>query len=233
MGRTLLLAILLLALPAFGQEQSPAPDSNPPQTEKPQTENQQPSGVKKVLRRAAPNCINIAGREDCWSQSEREKEAQQKSQAQQPPAPQGAPPPRSDNANESSSKNTKIDLSPPGTVSVAPGDVQELHRWDPHRAEKDVEVGDFYFKRQNYVAAESRYAEALHFKPNDAVATFRLAEAQEKLGKIAQARQNYQAYLKILPKGEFAPLAQKALVRLDLKMQSEKTPISPPSQNRP
>ncbi len=224
----LLLLLLLLAWPALGQEQSPPPDSNPPQTQNPQT-----SGVKKVLHRAAPNCIQIAGREDCWSQSARDKEAQEQSQNQQPPAPQGAPPPRSQNPDESSSKATKIDLSPPGTVSSAPSDVQELHPWDPHRAEKDVEVGDFYFKRQNYGAAESRYAEALQWKPNDAIATFRLAEAQEKLGKIAEARKNYQAYLKILPKGDFAAEAQKALTRLDLKMQSEKTaPISPPSRTR-
>jgi hypothetical protein len=32
------------------------------------------------------------------------------------------------------------------------GGVQES-RWNPHMAEKDVEVGDFYFKRKNYRAA--------------------------------------------------------------------------------
>lgn len=225
MLRTLLLLALLLAVPVFGQQQSPPTDSTPPQAENPQT-----TGVKKVLRRAAPNCINVAGHEDCWSEPAREKEAEEQSQNQQPPAPKGAPPPRSQSSGESSSKDTKID---PGTITSAPNDVQELHPYDPHRAEKDVEVGDFYFKRQNYFAAESRYAEALLWKPNDAIATFRLAEAQEKLGKIAEARKNYDSYLKLLPKGEFAPLAQKALVRLDLKMQSEKTgPISPPSRTR-
>ncbi|MGH7870542.1 MAG: hypothetical protein ACREP9_23565, partial [Candidatus Dormibacteraceae bacterium] len=57
---------------------------------------------------------------------------------------------------ESSSKDTRVDLSPPSNdekshpmsaaaVSDAqeePSDVQELHPWDPHKAAKDVEVGD-------------------------------------------------------------------------------------------
>src|SRR5437879_2260898 len=78
----------------------------------------------------------------------------------------------------SSSKDTKIDLSPPPNdaakhpdSSSAGGDdeedvsgVMEVKKWDPHRAEKDVEVGDFYFKRKNYSAALSRYREALEYK---------------------------------------------------------------------
>src|SRR5437879_7882499 len=77
-----------------------------------------------------------------------------------------------------SSKDTKNDLSPPPNdaakhpdSSSAGGDdeedvsgVMEVKKWDPHRAEKDVEVGDFYFKRKNYSAALSRYREALEYK---------------------------------------------------------------------
>jgi len=226
MFRTLLLA-LLLCLPGLGQQApAPPPDSNPPQAE---TQQQQTKGVRKVLRRATPNCVNIAGHEDCWSRSEQEKQSD--AQNQQPQVPRSQPTPRSD-AGESSSRDTKVDLAPPGEVSAAPADVQELRPYDPHKAEKDIEIGDFYFKRKNYAAAESRYAGALLWKPNDAVATFRLAEAQEKLGKIADARKNYQGYLKILPQGEFADKAQKALARLDLQTQSRETPISPPSRTR-
>ena len=129
---------------------------------------------------------------------------------------------------ESSSKDTRIDLSPPkddqknhpqsgaamvdaeGTVS----DVQEMHPWDPHKAAKDIEVGDFYFKRKNYRAALERYKEALIYKPNDALANFRLAECSEKTGNPSEAITYYQEYLKILPHGPLAPDAQKALERL-------------------
>ena len=128
----------------------------------------------------------------------------------------------------SSSKDTRIDLSPPAddakkhpqsgaavTDADDDSDVSEMHPWDPHKAAKDVEVGDFYYKRKNYRAAIDRYKEALVYKPNDAEATFRLAESQDKTGDSAEAITNYQAYLKILPHGPFAEDAHKALDRLN------------------
>jgi tetratricopeptide (TPR) repeat protein len=130
-------------------------------------------------------------------------------------------------AEESSSKDTRIDLSPPtGDTKKHPdsgaaimdsegaSDVQEFRAWDPHKAAKDVEVGDFYFKRKNYRAALERYREALFYKPNDAVANFRLAQCEEKTGAPDEASAHYEAYLKILPHGPFAPDAQKAVERL-------------------
>ncbi len=86
------------------------------------------------------------------------------------------------------------------------GDVGEFHPWDPHKAAKDIEVGDYYFKeRKNYRAAADRYREAHYFtRDNDAVATFRLAVCLEKLDQPDEARKEYEAYLKILPHGGFA-----------------------------
>jgi len=94
------------------------------------------------------------------------------------------------------------------------GDVIEFHPWNPHKAAKDVEVGDFYFKRKNYRAAEDRYREALLFKNNDALATYRLAVCLEKLDRPDDARQEYESYLKILPHGPQAEEAQKSISRL-------------------
>jgi tetratricopeptide (TPR) repeat protein len=129
---------------------------------------------------------------------------------------------------ESSSKDTRIDLTPPANdeknhptsnaavsdAKDAASDVQELHPWDPHKAAKNIEVGDFYFKRKNYRAALERYKEALVYKPNDAVAHLRLAESLEKTGNPGEAIAHYQEYLKILPHGPLAADAQKALERL-------------------
>jgi len=131
-------------------------------------------------------------------------------------------------AEQSSSKDTRIDLSPPsddqknhpqsGAAVVdaedAASDVQEMRPWDPHKAAKDVEVGDFYFKRKNYHAALERYKEALVYKPNDALANFRLAECLEKTGNPSEALTHYEEYLKILPHGPLSADAQKALERL-------------------
>ena len=77
-----------------------------------------------------------------------------------------------------------------------------------------MEVGDFYFKRKNYHAAEDRYREALRYKDNDAIATFRLAVCLEKLGRPDDARAEYESYLRILPHGPQADEAQKSIDRL-------------------
>ncbi len=93
-------------------------------------------------------------------------------------------------------------------------DIYEMHPYNPHKAEKDVEVGDFYYSQKNYKGAESRYAEALEYKPNDAEATYKLALAKEKLGEKEDALASYQSYLKILPDGPRAKDAEKAIERL-------------------
>jgi len=109
-------------------------------------------------------------------------------------------------------KSSEAVLEAEGTPGS--GDVGEFHPWDPHKAAKDVEVGDFYFKRKNYKAAEGRYREALFYKDNDAVATFRLAICLEKLDRSSEARQEYESYLKILPYGPESEQAKKAIERL-------------------
>ena len=137
----------------------------------------------------------------------------------------------------SSSKDTRIDLSPPANdqknhpmsgaavsdAEDAASDVQEMHPWDPHKAVKDVEVGDFYFKKKNYRAALERYKDALVYKPNDALAQFRLAECFDKTGNSTEAVPHYQEYLKILPHGPFAADAQKALDKLKASGMKEAT----------
>ncbi|MGB8011589.1 MAG: tetratricopeptide repeat protein [Terriglobales bacterium] len=137
-------------------------------------------------------------------------------------------------AQESSSHDTRIDLSPPkddaknhpGSEAAVEGlipesadtrdntGIEEFHPWSPMKALKDIEVGDFYFKRKNYKAALERYKEALYYKDNDAVASFRVATCQEKLGDKAEAKKFYEQYLKILPDGPLAKDARASLGRL-------------------
>lgn len=156
-------------------------------------------------------------------------------------------PPRSDRvdasslgetAGESSSKDTQIDLSPPANDakehpqsseiltdegSAGGGDTTEFHPWDPHKAAKDIEVGDYYFKRKNYIGAESRYREALIYKNNDADATYKLAVCLEKMERPDEAVAQYESYLKILPYGPEAANAKKAIERLKAPAASAKT----------
>jgi tetratricopeptide (TPR) repeat protein len=144
------------------------------------------------------------------------------------PGPNEAPPryDRDREAGVSSSRDTKIDISPPkedakehpnsgtGEQAESANDTQELRPWNPHRALKDIEVGDFYLRRKNYHAALDRYQEALLYKPGDAVANFRMGECFEKLDKPEEATAHYQEYLRILPQGPLSGEAQKALRKL-------------------
>jgi tetratricopeptide (TPR) repeat protein len=161
------------------------------------------------------------------------------SSSDQPARTPNLEPPRSDRVQvddlgsavgDSSSKDTEVDLAAPKDdaqehpnsssavakeeVGLAPDGISEFHTWDPHKAARDIEVGNFYFRRGNYKAAEDRFREALSYKQNDAVATFRLAESLEKLGIFDDARAEYESYLKILPHGPEAERAQKAIERL-------------------
>lgn len=142
---------------------------------------------------------------------------------------------RNREAEESSSRETRTDISaPPDDEKNHPGsktelqelgipdipdnsepsDIQEFHPWNPMKAIKDIEVGDYYFRRKNYKAALDRYKEALYYKDNDAVASYRLAVCQEKLGDKAEAKKYYAQYLKVLPEGPLAKDAQASLDRL-------------------
>jgi Flp pilus assembly protein TadD len=82
---------------------------------------------------------------------------------------------------------------------------------------KSVEVGDWYYKQENYKAAISRYREALDFKPHDAEATFKLAEVLNKTGDLPGATENYEEYLKLLPDGPHAKKARETLEKLKAK----------------
>ncbi len=86
--------------------------------------------------------------------------------------------------------------------------------WNPHQADKDVEVGMYYFRQKNYSAAESGFREALHYQDNHAEAMYRLGMVLEKEGKTADAKQFYLGYLRVLPNGEFAKDIKKALDRM-------------------
>lgn len=144
-------------------------------------------------------------------------------------------PPRSsqgnDDDNSSSSRDTQIDISPPkNDVKDHPNsslpeltqpansgnsaDVNELHPYNPYRADKDLEVGEYYLKLKDYKGALARFQDALMYKPNDAMANLRMAECYEKMNDPAQAAVHYREYLRILPNGPDSKKVRKALEKL-------------------
>src|SRR6202000_3128974 len=118
---------------------------------------------------------------------------------------------------ESSSRDSQIDVNAhpeKDEPKAAEDDPSVFKPWDPHKAAKDVEVGEYYLKLKNYRAALERFNHALVYKPDDAEATYELAFTQEKLELLAQADQNYHKYLKILPNGPKSKESEEAIKRL-------------------
>lgn len=137
----------------------------------------------------------------------------------------------------SSSKDSQGDLTPPRGDSLHPGadikapdDVTETKPWNPHEADKDIEVGTYYFKRGNYKAAEARYRDALSWQDNNAEAMYRLGATLQKEGRALEARMYYEHYLKILPKGEFSGEIHKEIEKMEADEKKEpKKPATSPS----
>jgi Tfp pilus assembly protein PilF len=129
------------------------------------------------------------------------------------PEPGAPPPEKQEHTGESSSKDSQLNLEGPSKVSGR-SDVEELRPYDPHKAAKDVEVGQYYLKHKNYRAALDRFNEALLYKPNDAEATFYLAATQDRLELYDLAYKNYRFYVTLLPEGPYAKQAQEAITRI-------------------
>ncbi len=118
---------------------------------------------------------------------------------------------------DSSSLDSQIDLNvhPHDAAGTRVREDAESLPYDPHRAEKDLEVGNYYLKLKNYRAALERFHDALLYKPGDAEATYGLAVTQERLELLSQAYKSYSRYLEILPNGPRASEAKTAVERLE------------------
>ena len=184
LGLVLAALLALCAAAQTGQDPAPPAPTNqagaPPSTDPPPKK----SKASRLKDKFSSGCVAGIG---CWGDKQKpdsDSGQQKPAEAAPPPAPSQHP------GNESSSKDTQVDLGPPTGPAAKPAGsdtVQEMTPWDPHRAAKDIEVGDLYKKQGNYRAAISRYRDALDYKANDAEATLRMAECLEKLGEAQDA----------------------------------------------
>ncbi len=102
--------------------------------------------------------------------------------------------------------------SQPG--NAATGALRGTSLYDPIKGAENVEAGDYYFGRQNYRAALSRYQEALENKPDDPAIQSRLGKVYEKLDEVAAAYEHFDASLILSPDGPGSKQAREALARL-------------------
>ena len=87
----------------------------------------------------------------------------------------------------------------------------KTYTFNPLQANKELTIGDYYFKKKNYRAAAKRYTEATHWNPNYAQAYLRLGEAEEKLHDKDLSKQAYSKYVELAPDAKNADSIKKKL----------------------
>ena len=134
------------------------------------------------------------------------EDPQQESSSKPADAPTATPP-------KSTAKQTK---------DTATRSAPDQPAWDPLRAEKDLEVGQYYMKKGDWDAAIDRFQDATVAKPGYAIPFRYLAEAQEKKGLRKQAIKSYQRYLDLYPHAEDGDKVRKKIPKLYKNVEKEK-----------
>jgi tetratricopeptide (TPR) repeat protein len=88
------------------------------------------------------------------------------------------------------------------------------YSFNPLMSEKDVQVGNYYFKQGKYRAAEGRFRSATRWNDGNADAWLRLGEASEKLKDPKGAREAYTRYLAVAADARNAAEIRKRIARL-------------------
>jgi tetratricopeptide (TPR) repeat protein len=96
-------------------------------------------------------------------------------------------------------------------------------KWDPLRAEKDLEVGKYYMKKGDIDAAIDRFEDAAEAKPGYAIPYRFLGECYEKKGKKKPAVKAYQRYLDLYPHAEDSEKIRRKIEKLHQEIDKEKT----------
>jgi len=89
--------------------------------------------------------------------------------------------------------------------------------FSPVMAEKSIKVGDFYFKKRNYLAAIQRYKDATEYQPNNSKAYESLAKAHEKNGHPLKAADALREFISKNPDSSKIPDFHAKLAKLEKK----------------
>jgi tetratricopeptide (TPR) repeat protein len=142
--------------------------------------------------------------------------------AQDPPAP----PPAQQPDDEGPPPAAPARKTPPKTNKDNAADsAEDQPKWDPLRAEKDLQVGQYYMHKGDVDAAIDRFEDATLAKPGYAIPFRFLGEAQEKKGLKKPAIKSYQRYLDLYPKAEDADKIRKKIEKLYRDVEKEKKDI--------
>jgi tetratricopeptide (TPR) repeat protein len=135
---------------------------------------------------------------------------------------QSPPPPPPDNPPAPTDKPQPTKPNP----DTASQDVPDQPKWDPLRAEKDMQVGEYYMHKGDIDAAIDRFEDAALAKPGYALPYRYLGEAEEKKGMKKKAIQSYKRYLDLNPKADDKDKIQKKIDKLYKDVEKEKKSLN-------
>ncbi len=108
---------------------------------------------------------------------------------------------------------------PQGKEAVPPEEDKALateeYAFNPLQAQKELQTGNYYFKKGSYRAAVGRFREAIKWNDGYADAWLRLGEAEEKLNDRKAAREAYTRYLDVAADAHNAGEIRKKLEKLE------------------
>jgi tetratricopeptide (TPR) repeat protein len=88
------------------------------------------------------------------------------------------------------------------------------YAFNPLQAEKEVTVGNYYYRKGSYRAAANRFREATKWNQGYGEAWLRLGEAAEKEKDAQTAKEAFAKYLEISPDTKEAAEVRKKLAKL-------------------
>lgn len=103
---------------------------------------------------------------------------------------------------------------PPREPDEEETEAEPEYTFNPIQAQKELQIGDFYFKKKGYRAAAGRYDRASKWQPDLADAYYKLGEAREKLDQPAQAVAAFQKFLELSPSARKAGEVKKKIAQL-------------------
>jgi tetratricopeptide (TPR) repeat protein len=88
------------------------------------------------------------------------------------------------------------------------------YSFNPLQAQKELQTGNYYFKKGSFRAAASRFREATKWNDGFDEAWLRLGEAEEKLKDHKAAKEAYSKYLTLAADAPRAPEIRKKLQKM-------------------
>jgi tetratricopeptide (TPR) repeat protein len=118
------------------------------------------------------------------------------------------PPPKDDKAQ--GAPQVQEEQAPPEEDETAVEPPKE-YSFNPIQAEKELKIGNYYFKKGSYKAAANRFREASKWNPGFAEAYLRLGDAEEKRKDRKAAREAYAKFVELAPADKRADRIRKKL----------------------